>query len=248
MRFSGNNTLLSILNGTAMNTAIRFNRYKFLEDCGNKENHNGTTDFLRKVENIFADDIVGTPLSTVNLESNVSLVNEDIADVAEKLEEVGFRTPRLYLKRKCAPEGLRRSRADTESSGCQEEAEVLRDGTNGKLNVSRFEAGNCADHSNGTDGTGRAESNTPVRKEKSYLRQTVASSKKRIFDISEVGRNRPRKKSEQFQKTEKQSEGESVPDAPLNPPPSPPSNGSLLHRYLASTFVKKERRSNENFD
>ena len=87
-----------ILLGTFGNVTIKFSRYVFEEDSEEKENaveSCATTDFLRQVEQIFSSDIVGTPLCTTQPKSQ-SPIDADLADVANQLEQAGFRTPNIY--------------------------------------------------------------------------------------------------------------------------------------------------------
>ena len=92
--------VVDILRGRKGDVTIKFNRYIFEDDTEEKENaeSSSTADFLRQVEKIFSDDIVGTPLTTQQ-HRHLSPISEDIAEVASKLEEIGFKTPNIYSAR-----------------------------------------------------------------------------------------------------------------------------------------------------
>ena len=123
------------------------------------------------MEAIFSSDIVGTSSSVLD-RTNACLLNEDIAEVVEELEEVGFRTPTVYSAKtgtvdrslKCLERSDYRDKVAKflEKIECDPvQDDLLRDDLLQDESI----------------GTGNVE--TPMRMEKSYLRPTQASTRKR---------------------------------------------------------------------
>lgn len=160
--------VVNILRGRKGDVTIRFNRYIFEEDGEEKENaESNTAHFLRQVEKIFADDIAGTP-STAH--GRLSPISEDIAEVASRLEEIGFRTPNIYSARARTAE--RSLQGLSKNDGYREKVEKYLD------NLEEGETITVSDD--------KVVPETPVRKEKSYLRPTASSTLKRrlLLDTS----------------------------------------------------------------
>ena len=141
---------------------VKFHRYIFENDSEEKENDadGKTTDFLREIEKIFSADITGSDFKTEK--SEFSDIAEDIAEVAEKLEEIGFKTPNIYSTR--TKTGERRLENLTKD-GYKDKVSKFLDSMESSSEVQEVQDVFVSD--------------TPVRKEKSYLRHTLASSRKR---------------------------------------------------------------------
>ena len=179
------------LSGTLKGTTVRFSRYVFQGDFEDKENlrpadppqGGKALDFLRQVESIFAEDIAGTPVSPPG--RNIPGLNADIAEVAERLQQVGFTTPNLYSSAKCRRVD-RSNKLSTQQSAMTNANKLL------EASTSMASATSIALRDLSTPGKSKAETvsrdggDTPVLREKSYLRQTLASSRKRIIPDSSV--------------------------------------------------------------
>ena len=159
----GRKDIIDLLLGNQAHVSVKFNRYIFENETEEKENseESKSTDFLREIEKIFSADITGAGINSD--QNNMSGIVEDIAEVAEQLEEIGFKTPNIY---------------SAKTRTCERRLEHLTmDGYQDK--VSKFLESMDPSNDIAEDSVPESVSDTPVRKEKSYLRQTLASSRKR---------------------------------------------------------------------
>ena len=133
------------------------------------------SDFLRKVESIFAEDIAGTPVSS--LDRSLTNYTEDIAEVADQLEKIGFRTPNIYsAKSRTVDRSLRHMDRLSLSTRDKVTSFLEVSDASKTRGVSTLEKSLEI-----TRTPVKGGGDTPVHRDKSYLRQTLASSRKRIL-------------------------------------------------------------------